>query len=149
MICSDCKKNPATIFINKIENGVSTMEGLCHDCAKKRGLDVPEAQNKQSTPSQNNIDMTNMSKQLESLFKDLSANLNNIEDLEKIDPEELEDMSQDYSEGGMGIPIGSIFANFIPHNSQANEEESNNNSRQKVKVEKKKTNKNLVLVKQL
>ena len=141
MICSDCKKNPATIFINKIENGVSTMEGLCHDCAKKRGLDVPEAQNKQSTPSQNNIDMTNMSKQLESLFKDLSANLNNIEDLEKIDPEELEDMSQDYSEGGMGIPIGSIFANFIPHNSQANEEESNNNSRQKVKVEKKKTNK--------
>ena len=141
MICSDCKKNPATIFINKIENGVSTMEGLCHDCAKKRGLDVPEAQNKQSTTSQNNIDMTNMSKQLESLFKDLSANLNNIEDLEKIDPEELEDMSQDYSEGGMGIPIGSIFANFIPHNSQANEEESNNNSRQKVKVEKKKTNK--------
>ena len=141
MICSDCKKNPATIFINKIENGVSTMEGLCHDCAKKRGLDIPEAQNKQSTPSQNNIDMTNMSKQLESLFKDLSANLNNIEDLEKIDPEELEDMSQDYSEGGMGIPIGSIFANFIPRNSQANEEESNNNSRQKVKVEKKKTNK--------
>ena len=141
MICSDCKKNPATIFINKIENGVSTMEGLCHDCAKKRGLDIPEAQNKQSTPSQNNIDMTNMSKQLESLFKDLSANLNNIEDLEKIDPEELEDMSQDYSEDGMGFPIGSIFANFIPRNSQANEEESNNNSRQKVKVEKKKTNK--------
>ena len=85
--------------------------------------------------------MTNMSKQLESLFKDLSANLNNIEDLEKIDPEELEDMSQDYSEDGMGFPIGSIFANFIPRNSQANEEESNNNSRQKVKVEKKKTNK--------
>ena len=141
MICSDCKKNPATIFINTIENGVSTMEGLCHDCAKKRGLDIPEAQNKQTTSSQNNIDMTNMSKQLESLFKDLSANLNNIEDLEKIDPEELEDMSQDYSEGGMGIPIGSIFANFIPRNSQANEEESNNNSRQKVKVEKKKTNK--------
>ena len=28
MLCSECKKNTAVVFINKIENGVSTMEGL-------------------------------------------------------------------------------------------------------------------------
>ena len=43
MICSECNKNNAEIFINKIENGVSSMEGLCHDCAKKRGIEIPDA----------------------------------------------------------------------------------------------------------
>ena len=42
MICSECNKNNAEIFINKIENGVSSMEGLCRDCAKKRGLEIPD-----------------------------------------------------------------------------------------------------------
>ena len=140
MLCSECKKNTATIFINKIENGVSSMEGLCHDCAKKRGIDIPETQTNKQTPSQmNNIDMANMSKQLESLFKDLSANLRieNLEDLDGFDPEELEDQD---NENPMGIPIGSIFANFIPKNPQQKSEEESN-GRQKVKVEKKKTNK--------
>ena len=87
MLCSECKKNTAVVFINKVENGVSSMEGLCRDCAKKRGLDVPEApqnstNNNASNQQTNNIDMTNMSKQLESLFKDLSSSLKkNIDDL--------------------------------------------------------------------
>jgi len=148
MLCSECKKNTATVFINKIENGVSSMEGLCNDCAKKRGIDVPEAQTNNINPSQlNNIDMANMSKQLESLFKDLSANLKienleNLEDLEEIDPEEFDDQDEDENASPMGIPIGSIFANFIPKNQQSqNEEDNNSKGRQKVKVEKKKNNK--------
>ena len=28
MICSECKKNPAILFYEKIDNGKSTMEGL-------------------------------------------------------------------------------------------------------------------------
>ena len=40
MICSDCNKNPAIIFYEKIDNGKNTMEGLCFDCAKKRGITV-------------------------------------------------------------------------------------------------------------
>ncbi len=144
MLCSECKKNNAVIFINKIENGVSSMEGLCKDCAKKRGIDVPDTQANQNSniPPLNNIDMANMSKQLESLFKDLSSNLKieNIEDLDGFDPEEYDDEDAEGNEPTpMGIPIGSIFANFIPQNTHAkNEEENNNNGRQKVKVEKKK-----------
>ena len=87
MLCSDCNKNNAEIFINKIENGVSSMEGLCRDCAKKRGIDIPDTPPKSNSNKDNqntknnsqsnvppitNIDMSSMSKQLETLFKDLS-----------------------------------------------------------------------------
>ena len=37
-MCSKCKKNVAVIFITKIENGVSTNEGLCLKCAKELGI---------------------------------------------------------------------------------------------------------------
>ncbi len=144
MLCSDCKKNQATVFINKIENGVSSMEGLCHDCAKKRGIEVPEAQNHQNIPPQmNNIDMANMSKQLESLFKDLSTNLKieNLDELGNIDDEDLDEEDLENMESPIGIPIGSIFANFIPQKAQKQNNDEQSNGRQKVKVEKKKTNK--------
>ena len=146
MLCSECKKNTAVVFINKIENGVSSLEGLCHDCAHKRGLEIPQSNANQqgNIPPINNIDMANMSKQLESLFKDLSANLKieNLEDLEGLDAEELDIQDNDNNGNPMGIPIGSIFANFIPKNQQSqSEEESNSNGRQKVKVDKKKANK--------
>ena len=152
MICSQCKKNTAVVFINKIENGVSSMEGLCKECAKKRGLEVPENQNPNQNNSNsfnniNNIDMNNMSKQLESLFKDLSSNLK-LENIENIDLENFENGDEDGDEENspegiaMGIPIGSIFANFVPKNSKPSEEDnSSNNGRQKVKVEKKKAKK--------
>ena len=107
MLCSDCNKNNAEIFINKIENGVSSMEGLCRDCAIKRGIDVPEktTSNKNqnnnnnqnnNVPPLNNIDMSAMSKQLEGLFKDLSSNLKleNLEGMEDFDPEDLEEYDE-------------------------------------------------------
>lgn len=37
-LCSRCKKNVAVIFITKLENGVSTNEGLCLKCAKELGI---------------------------------------------------------------------------------------------------------------
>ena len=179
MLCSDCNKNNAEIFINKIENGVSSMEGLCKECAKKRGIDVPnipnennhkkdnqknnketeqakkkdnksnnQGNNYNNIPPINGIDMSNMSKQLETLFKDLSANLKmeNIEGMEDFEPEDFdpEDFgSDDESEGTggnpLGIPIGSIFASIVPKKPSKSEEEVN--GRQKVKVEKKKSKK--------
>ena len=38
MLCSDCNKNLAVIFMTKIENGKQSTEGLCIACAKKRGI---------------------------------------------------------------------------------------------------------------
>ena len=161
MLCSDCNKNNAEIFINKIENGVSSMEGLCRDCAKKRGIDIPDTPPKSNSNKDNqntknnsqsnvppitNIDMSSMSKQLETLFKDLSSNLKmeNLEGIEDFDPEDMENFEEDSeNEDGennpLGIPIGSIFASIIPKKQSQNEEESN--GRQKVKTETKKTKK--------
>ncbi len=146
MICSQCKKRTAVVFINKIENGVSSMEGLCRECAKERGLDVPETSNQNNSNPTNNIDMNNMSKQLESLFKDLSSSLK-IENIDSLDNFEQDEEGLDEDENSspdgisMGIPIGSIFANFIPKNAKAKDEEETNGGRQKVKVESKKAKK--------
>ena len=144
MLCSECNKNNAEIFINKIENGVSSMEGLCRDCAKKKGIDIPNAkasaQPNSNIPPINNIDLSNMSKQLESLFKDLSANIN-MENMEGLSPEDMEEIEDDENgENPLGIPIGSIFASIVPKKQAQNEEESSN-GRQKVKVETKKSKK--------
>ena len=101
--------------------------------------------NNGNIPPINNIDMSNMSKQLESLFKDLSANLKmeNLEGLEDLDPEDFDAEDYENDEDGennagnpLGIPIGSIFASIVPKKQNQNEEESN--GRQKVKVDKKK-----------
>ena len=164
MLCSECNKNNAEIFIKKIENGVTSKEGLCRECAKKRGIEIPNMpteKNKQNDDSDekkvnknngqnnippiNNIDMSNMSKQLESLFKDLSSNLKieNFEGMEDFEPEDYEsdefDVDEENDGNPLGIPIGSIFASIVPKKQGKNEEESN--GRQKVKVEKKKTKK--------
>ena len=159
MICSDCNKNNAEIFINRIENGVSSMEGLCRECAKKRGIDVPDkplSKNENNNNNQNgnnnmpplnNIDMSVMSKQLEGLFKDLSSNLKieNIEGMEDFNPDDMEEYDDEEGEenGGnpLGIPIGSIFASIVPGRKVNGEEEANGSGRQKVKVEKKPANK--------
>ncbi len=37
-ICTRCKKNPAVIFITKIEEGKTVSEGLCLKCAKELGV---------------------------------------------------------------------------------------------------------------
>ena len=49
MLCSMCNKNTAVIFINKQmpDNSIET-EGLCYECAKKRGINPLEALTKQA-----------------------------------------------------------------------------------------------------
>jgi len=37
-ICSRCKRNPAVIFITRIENGQSTNEGICLKCARELNI---------------------------------------------------------------------------------------------------------------
>ena len=132
MICSECKKNTAIIFINSIDNnGKETLKGLCYDCAKKKGidpLDVIAKQNNILNNNQNNINnVNNMSGQLESLFKDLSKNLN-LESLNLINLDSDPDNENiDPDKGGM--PLEALFAGFSPKNS--NQEDENTNTKQK------------------
>ena len=68
MICSECKKNTAIIFINSIDkDGKESLKGLCYDCAKKKGIDPLDVIAKQNNILNNNINNNNnMSNQIES-----------------------------------------------------------------------------------
>ena len=70
MLCSSCNKNVAVIFINKVENGKASLEGLCYNCAKEKGINPLEVLAKQANLSDDNLE--DMSKQLEEIFNDIS-----------------------------------------------------------------------------
>ena len=65
-LCSRCKKNVAVIFITKIENGVSTNEGLCLKCAKELGIKQVDDMVKQMGISDE--DLENLSGEMMSLM---------------------------------------------------------------------------------
>ena len=151
MICNICGKNPAVIFSSKEENGKRKMEGLCVPCAKKLGINTDEILKAQGNNMPNNIQMQNMNKQLEGLFKDLTNSLGNIEGIElgAIPVSEIETMNDDEDDEEFNdnpskifagaIPLGSIFGNL--GNFQNQTEENGSNVKKKVKPEKKKSNK--------
>ena len=123
MLCSECKKNAAILFYNKVENGKETMEGLCYDCAKKKGINPLDVLSKQSDLiNKDKINLNDMSKQLETVFKDLSENIN-LEDIENMDgaitfntQDEDSDDEDAPKIAGAAIPLGSIFSNMFGSN---------------------------------
>ena len=123
MLCSECKKNAAILFYNKVENGKETMEGLCYDCAKKNGINPLDVLSKQSDLlNKDKINLNDMSKQLETVFKDLAENIN-LEDIENMDgaitfntQDEDSDDEDAPKIAGAAIPLGSIFSNMFGSN---------------------------------
>lgn len=85
MLCSECNKKPAILFYKKIENGKESMEGYCYDCAKKKGINPTEViADQNDVLSKEMPDIGNMTKQFETIFKDLAENIN-LEDIENIE----------------------------------------------------------------
>ena len=123
MVCSDCKKNTAVIFINKVENGKTETEGLCYSCAKKRGINPLEVIAKQSNLTDE--ELQDMSSQLENIFNDLSDNMGEFN---------IEENGQ-----GLGAVLGNIFGMNNNQNEESKESGSSSNQdsgRKKVKTEK-------------
>ena len=86
MLCSECNKKPAILFYKKIENGKESLEGYCYDCAKKKGIDPTQVISEQNNLlSKNPNPINDMTKQLETIFKDLAENiiLEDIENMER------------------------------------------------------------------
>ena len=136
MLCSMCKKNTAVIFINKQgADGKAEVEGLCYECAKKKGINPIDTMAKQANLSDK--DIQDLSNKLDTMFKNLSDNMADI------DEDELSEMINGESEieGAQGVPLGSIFSGLF--RIKQNGDESSNYSSggtQKVK-EKTKPNK--------
>ncbi len=149
MLCSECNKNPAILFYKKIENGKESLEGYCYDCAKAKGINPNEVLYKQNEIlSKDNVNLNDMTKQFETIFKDLAENIN-LEDIENIDGAiTFENNGDDNGDGsgkvsGAAIPLSSLFSNMFgnSNNNNGNNEQELNNGRKKVKVEKKKNTK--------
>ena len=147
MLCSKCNKNKAIIFINRIENGKSSMEGLCFNCAKAQGIDPNEVIAKQNEISNQNN--PNVNAQIESVMKDLAKSLENI-DLNNILVEEMnEDTDPAFTDpeskpiGGFAIPLGSIFGNMVNPKAAQNQDSNGapNKNAKKGKDDKKKNQK--------
>ena len=140
MLCSDCKKNTAVIFINKQgPDNKTEVEGLCYECAKKRGINPIDTMAKQANLSDKDIqEITN---KLDDMFKNLSVNMDDIDEeqlSEMMNPDNL-----DNDEQAKGMPLGSIFSGIFgitPNNNEDSSKYANSNSTQKVK-EKTKVNK--------
>ena len=145
MLCSDCKKNNAVVFVNKKDNdGKNTLEGYCYDCAKKRGINPIDSLMKQANLSED--DLNNMSQQFESMFKDMSENMN----FQTLQEETDDSYNPDDSNKGIqfgAIPLGSIFSNMFGTQNTENSNESDPNSlgKKKVKVDKKNSKKRKTL----
>ena len=135
MLCSDCKKNNAVVFVNKKDNdGKNTLEGYCYDCAKKRGINPIDSLMKQANLSEE--DLNNMTQQFESMFKDMSDGM----DFSNVN-EESEEYNPNNIDGGMqfgAIPLGSIFSNMFGASNEGNNSNTESSSgKKKVKVDKK------------
>ncbi len=127
MLCSNCKKNPATIFINEpTKEDKNHLVGYCYNCAKEKGISVDKSDinNINNINNINPIDIDKMASQFGVIFKDISNSLNN----------ENLDISDEN-----GMPIGSIFgAMFNPNETASNNENSSAaNGNKRVKVDKK------------
>jgi len=96
-ICSICKKNVATIYTAKIENGKSEMIGICFECAKKMGYPIMDQLIKQSGIKPEDVE--NLAEQMNGMLQDinidelgednlLSSLMNNVFPQAKDTPEE-------------------------------------------------------------
>ncbi|MBR4875816.1 MAG: AAA family ATPase, partial [Clostridia bacterium] len=98
-ICSRCNKNPAVVFVTKIENGQSKQEGLCIQCARELGIKpVTDLMDRFGITDD---DLQNMTRELTEndgdLFKNLLSSFQSPDGAEDalIDGEAGEDDEQD------------------------------------------------------
>jgi len=126
MLCSDCKKNMAVIYINKFDeknkDKPNEVVGLCMACAKKRGID-PMGTVANSMNNMSPEEIEGLTHQFENLFSN-------------IDMDKLSNMF-----GGMGFAPESGMD--IPFSQDESEDTEGEKSTSKTKVKEKKANKKL------
>ena len=131
MLCSICNKNTAVIFINKQmpDKSVST-DGLCFECAKKKGINPIDSLAKQANISEE--DIKNMTEQLETMFQDMSSNID-MDSIIDINQDDIDDNSENIPNA---IPLGAIFSNIFGKNEDSSSN-SSSSEKKKVKIDKK------------
>ena len=135
MICSVCNKKKAVIFTEDPNSpDPHKLIGYCADCAKEKGVTNSD------NPS-NNINLNNMTSQIEAMLEGISSQLGDLEMDLDLDEEDLEEMNEGPISGA--VPIGAIFGNFFtksPNNDKSSDGISSD-GKKRLKVEKKQNNK--------
>lgn len=135
MICSICNKKKAVIFTEDPNSpDPHKLIGYCADCAKEKGVTNSD------NPS-NNINLNNMTSQIEAMLEGISSQLGELEMDLDLDEEDLEEMNEGPISGA--VPIGAIFGNFFtksPNNDKSSDGISSD-GKKRLKVEKKQNNK--------
>ena len=137
MLCSDCKKNNAVIFVTeKDKNGNDIKKGYCYSCAEKHGISLASPNGTSFTDS----DLENIEKQLSNAIEKLAQNFPMDEYTDGMN-DAVDDGTEDTDDGdnstsvdgnangfsgnspiGFAIPIGSIFSGFGGNNNNSNQE---------------------------
>ena len=109
-LCSRCKKNPAVMFITKMEAGKTTSEGLCLSCVKELGIAPINKMINQFGVSDDELDSLN--DQMSEFIENMSGNM-------PMDPDGLSEAMEamsggDDDEGGAATaPLSGLFQNLF------------------------------------
>lgn len=133
-LCSRCKKNPAVLYITKMEGNKTSSEGLCLPCAKELGIAPLNNMIQQFGVADEDLDSLNtqMSEFIENLggMQNIDGNLNEI----------MQEMSSgDDDEGGAATaPLGEFFGNMFngSEHAQSSGETKQNSAKGRVKKKK-------------
>lgn len=105
-MCSRCHKNPAVVYITRIEGDKSYPEGLCLQCAKSLGIQpINDMLNQMNIPEE---DLNAMSEQLSELYGEMA---DENTDLSTISDDESED--GDFEPGGAATSAFPFLQNLF------------------------------------
>ena len=130
MLCSECKKNQAVVFINKVVDGKKETIGLCMECAKEKGINPI-----QTILQQSGITEDSLNNLIEQFDKTLADN--------NIDMDELmSSLEPDGAEDGKNSPFAmfsTMFSGTTPEeNPQTDNTKVGTKQKEKNKKDKKK-----------
>ncbi len=128
MLCTECKKNQAVVFINKIVDGKNEMQGLCLECAQKKGINPLQTLLQQSGITQDGL--SNLVEQFEKSLEDSDIDLDEL--TSKLDQAtgDLDDKDNPFAK-----MLNGMFAGISPEDAP----ETNNS---KIDTKQKEKNKN-------
>lgn len=121
-LCSRCNKNPAVIFVSKIEGDKTTSEGLCLSCAKELGIAPLDKMLEQLGISDGELDS------LSSQMADFAENMNSLSENGDISEMLQQFSAGDADEGGAATaPLG-FLSNMFSQDSDKKENSADNSS---------------------
>ena len=128
VMCSQCQKRMAVIFVTKVENGEKTTKGLCLKCAKEMGVPVDNIVG-------NVMNQFGLSpEQLEGAEEDLSAMLEQVSENKPSDMDDVEDGGAPAIDLPKLFRDAGLFASKDGENLPADAEKGKDSSRKEEKT---------------